>query len=237
MSVVLRSSTSNRSAGESNLDQPSKNSSSKNSSSKILTETASIPEDSTSPIFFWKPDEVPYGRFCQWDLSPFTHRLLTFSLHILPHQQFTSCEQFMMAHKAYLFSPNDTTVYNRILASTSPVEQKALGQQVPNFDEDIWEAHRFEIVKWGNYLKFTQNKELKQLLLGTGDRELVEASPRDWIWGVGFGAKNAEQNRDRWGQNLLGKALMEVRDRIRRKEGEERDGKGRGEVEGKGERA
>lgn len=147
----------------------------------------------------------------------------------------------MMAHKAYLFSPNDTTVYDRILASTTPVEQKALGQQVPNFDEDIWEEHRFDIVKWGNYFKFTQNEELKQLLLGTGNRELVEASPWDWIWGVGFGAKNAEQNRDRWGQNLLGKALMEVRLKIRSMEEEkvkeQRDGKGRGKGEGKGEGA
>ena len=101
------------------------------------------------------------------------------------------------------------------------MDQKALGQKVPNFDEDIWVAHRVQIVRWGNYLKFTQNKELKELLLGTGDRELVEASPRDRIWGVGFGAKNAEENRKRWGLNLLGISLMEVREKIREKMKEE----------------
>lgn len=63
---------------------------------------------------------------------------------------------------------------------------------------------------------------LKELLLATGDRELVEASPRDRIWGVGFGAERAEQLRvtckEKWGTNYLGKALMEVRDKIRAEE-------------------
>lgn len=75
-------------------------------------------------------------------------------------------------------------------------------------------------MRWGNYYKFTQDEELKRVLLDTGDRELVEASPRDRIWGVGFGAKNAEKSRGKWGLNLLGQALMEVRDRIRREEEE-----------------
>ena len=73
-------------------------------------------------------------------------------------------------------------------------------------------------MKWGNYYKFTQHEELKQVLLGTGDREIVEASPRDRVWGVGFGEKNAGKNRGRWGGNLLGKVLMEVREWIRREE-------------------
>ena len=42
-----------------------------------------------------------------------------------------------------------------------------------------------------------------------------QASPRDRIWGIGFGAQNAEKNRSRWGLNLLGKALVKVRERIR----------------------
>lgn len=69
--------------------------------------------------------------------------------------------------------------------------------------------------------KFTLSedaKNLKKWLLETGDRELVEASPMDRIWGVGFAAKNADANRHRWGQNLLGKALMVVRTRLRDKE-------------------
>jgi len=56
---------------------------------------------------------------------------------------------------------------------------------------------------------------LKAALLETGDRELVEASPRDKIWGIGFGAANASSERSRWGLNLLGQALMEARKRLR----------------------
>lgn len=74
------------------------------------------------------------------------------------------------------------------------------------------------IVEEGNYHKFTISEDaasLKAMLLATGERELVEASPMDRIWGVGFTEKNAGHNRVRWGQNLLGKALMNVRARLR----------------------
>lgn len=60
-----------------------------------------------------------------------------------------------------------------------------------------------------------QNGDLRKQLLATGTRDLVEASPRDRIWGIGFGWKNAEKQRQRWGLNLLGKALVEVRERLR----------------------
>jgi ribA/ribD-fused uncharacterized protein len=77
---------------------------------------------------------------------------------------------------------------------------------------------KLEIVTQGNVHKFrisSNAKDLKDWLLETGDRELVEASPFDRIWGVGYAEKDAERNRGRWGQNLLGKALMEVRKRVR----------------------
>lgn len=69
----------------------------------------------------------------------------------------------------------------------------------------------------GNYLKFTISNNadvLRAQLLATGDKELAEASPRDRTWGIGFGAANADKNRHRWGKNLLGKVLMEVRRRL-----------------------
>lgn len=74
------------------------------------------------------------------------------------------------------------------------------------------------IVEEGNWWKFTTSKEhdrFKKGLLATGDRELVEASPEDRIWGIGFDAANANAHRDEWGENLLGKALSRVRQRIR----------------------
>lgn len=95
-----------------------------------------------------------------------------------------------------------------------PRTVRDLGRNIPNFTQEVWEQNRFAIVAEGSYLKFSQNLDLKQKLLATGNRELVEASPRDSIWGVGFAAKNASVNRSEWGLNLLGKALMEARARL-----------------------
>jgi ribA/ribD-fused uncharacterized protein len=63
----------------------------------------------------------------------------------------------------------------------------------------------------GCYYKFSQTKKIRDILLNTGDLELVEASPYDRIWGIGFKEEDAEANRNKWGANLLGKALIEVR--------------------------
>ena len=139
---------------------------------------------------------------------------------------FANSYSYMMHRKGLLFAP-DSTVTAQILAPNGPVADprklKSLGRKVPNFDDKIWHRERFNIVVEGNYQKFSQNPKLKRQLLGTGTRELVEASPRDRIWGVGFGAKNAPKNRSRWGLNLLGKALMEVRERLRKEEAGEVD--------------
>ena len=126
----------------------------------------------------------------------------------------------MMYQKALLFS--DPSTGAKILATTSPREQKALGRQVQNFDNDVWLENRESIVEDGSYWKFVnslkEGEDLRVMLMGTGERELVEASPMDKIWGIGFGEKNAEGQRARWGLNLLGKALMRARQRIREEE-------------------
>lgn len=78
------------------------------------------------------------------------------------------------------------------------------------------------IVTDGTYYKFTLSSNaanLRAKLLATGDRELVEASPLDRVWGVGYAAENAEKNREKWGENLLGVALMKVRQRFREEPG------------------
>ena len=69
----------------------------------------------------------------------------------------------------------------------------------------------------GNILKFSQNEELCHYLVGTNSKILVEASPYDKVWGIGM-RKNAEGVLvpDNWkGQNMLGFALMDTRERLR----------------------
>lgn len=127
---------------------------------------------------------------------------------------YATAEHWMMAGKARLFDDGDALV--EILASTDPKHAKALGRAVRGFDADAWNAHRCAVVVEGNLHKFRAHEPLRRYLLGTGDAVLVEASPRDRIWGIGMGAKNPSANDPLgWrGQNLLGFCLMEVRDAL-----------------------
>ena len=81
----------------------------------------------------------------------------------------------------------------------------------------VRDARKYDIVVEGNKAKFSQNDDLKEYLLSTGDAILVEASPYDRIWGIGlYPGQAAKGSIDQWrGLNLLGAALMEVRDWLR----------------------
>lgn len=121
----------------------------------------------------------------------------------------------MMAQKALLF--NDQKMFEKIIACNKPAEAKELGRYVTGFDEQVWNESKYEIVKNGNIHKFNQNAALLNYLLNTGDRVLVEASPVDRIWGIGLAQDDEDiTNIYTWrGENLLGFALMEVRDFLR----------------------
>jgi ribA/ribD-fused uncharacterized protein len=127
---------------------------------------------------------------------------------------FNCAEQYMMHGKALLFG--DATVAAEILAADHPREHKALGRKVKPFDDAKWRANREQIVLAGNRAKFTQNAELRELLLATKGTTLVEASPFDRIWGIGLAATNPlAQDPSKWrGQNLLGKILTQLRDEL-----------------------
>lgn len=140
----------------------------------------------------------------------------------------------MMYQKAILFG--DTEVGDEILAAGHPRMVKALGRKVKGFTDKKWLYNRERIVHKGNILKFTNavteqgfgkgttkdcapiEGSLKQMLLATGTKELVEASPRDRIWGVGYSPEDAPAKREQWGLNLLGKVLMEVREVLQAQE-------------------
>lgn len=133
---------------------------------------------------------------------------------------FNTTEHWMMARKALLY--DDSISFQKIIDAQSPSEAKNLGRNVLNFDQTVWDQHKLEIVVKGNFLKFTQNKELQDFLLGTDDNILVEASPYDRIWGIGLdeNSPNAKNPLEWRGLNLLGFALMEVREIIRNKIGQ-----------------
>ncbi|MEE2041522.1 NADAR family protein [Nocardiopsis sp. CT-R113] len=127
---------------------------------------------------------------------------------------YRTAEHYMMAGKARLFG--DAEAESRIIAAAHPRDAKVIGREVRGFDQEAWEAARFGIVVDGSVAKFGQNEDLGTYLLGTASRVLVEASPRDRVWGIGLGADHdhAEQPAHWRGLNLLGFALMEARSRL-----------------------
>ena len=125
---------------------------------------------------------------------------------------YPTAEHWMMAGKARLFE--DQEILAKILISKHPHEAKKLGRQVRNFDQPVWEKHRYDIVLQGNVHKFGQHPALKTFLLNTKNSIIVEASPVDKIWGIGLKGEDPRAARmEQWeGLNLLGFVLMEVRD-------------------------
>ena len=161
-------------------------------------------------LTFWghtPPKDGRLGPHClsNWYPAPFE----------LDGQRYPTTEHHMMASKARCF--DDPEVLAQILAADTPGEAKALGRKVRGFDAARWEAVRQEVVIRGNLAKFGQDEALRSYLLSTGDQILVEASPRDTIWGIGLGPSSPlASDPGRWrGRNLLGFALMEVRRQLR----------------------
>lgn len=147
--------------------------------------------------FFWK------SKLGQWNMLPFIDD---------DGVQYNCAEQYMMAKKAILFK--DTETYKLIMSEENPAKQKKLGRIIKNFDLKVWNKHCSEIVYQGNFLKFSQNKELFDILMKTPQTIFVEASPFDRIWGVGLGEDDPLiLDPKNWkGLNLLGKVLTKLRD-------------------------
>lgn len=166
-------------------------------------------EEKLKYLFFWgaiprNNEQVDESCFSQWYNAPFVVDGVTYK----------TAEHWMMAKKALLF--NDHTNYEKILKANTPGEAKQLGREVVGYIDELWLSNRYEIVKQGNIHKFTQHPELKDYIKNTNNRILVEASPVDEIWGIGMAANDPDIGLvDHWrGLNLLGFALMEVRDII-----------------------
>jgi len=104
----------------------------------------------------------------------------------------------------------------KIMASTSPKEQKQFGREVKNFNVEKWNYVAKKIVFKGNLARFSQHEDLQNLLLSTGDKILVEASPYDKVWGIGLREDDPNATKpEKWlGQNWLGEVLMKVREEL-----------------------
>ena len=155
--------------------------------------------ETDTQIFFWG------GEFSQWAKCSF----------IIDKVRYNCAEQYMMAEKARLFGDEEAEC--DIMTTKSPSTQKAIGRKVKNFDPVKWNEICRLVVYRGNLAKFTQNEELYNYILSTGDKEIVEASPVDKIWGIGLHEDDPRcLDRTQWqGTNWLGIACMQVRSDIK----------------------
>ena len=158
-----------------------------------------------SVIGFHNPDEQ-YGFLSNWYMSDFTVDGVSFS----------SMEQYMMYQKAVVFKDKD--IASKILKTDDVKRVKEYGRQVSNYNDTVWNGMRQIIIYKGLLEKFRQNEKLKKELLDTGDDILAECAVSDKIWGIGLSMKDGNKNDIKaWkGQNLLGFALMLVRDELRK---------------------
>jgi ribA/ribD-fused uncharacterized protein len=129
---------------------------------------------------------------------------------------FKSSEHLFMWLKAMYFS--DIKTANLILKTNSPSEAKRLGRLINDFDEILWEKKREDVMYIACFEKFNQNQDLKNTLLQTKDKILVEASPYDCCYGIGLKwDDDLVLDEKNWlGLNLLGKILMKIRNDLRK---------------------
>ena len=163
----------------------------------------------TAIIYFWghtpNPKKMTAACFSQWYDCYFE----------VDGMQYHTTEQYMMASKARLFG--DDEVFNEIMTADNPHDYKKLGRKIRGFEQEPWDAKKYDIVVEGNKAKFGQNPDIREFMLSTRDAILVEASPYDKIWGIGLDRETALKGSvEQWqGENLLGCALMDVRDWLR----------------------
>ena len=145
------------------------------------------------------------GPFSQWYIAPMEINGVTYNC----------CEQWMMYNKAMLF--NDLATATKIMCASHPEHQKRLGRNVKDFDKTKWNEIAQDVVYRGNLAKFTQHQDCKDILMGTGELVIVEASPTDRIWGIGLAEDNPDAfDQSKWnGTNWLGEAIMRVRAELR----------------------
>lgn len=153
-------------------------------------------ESTAEPIYFYKAD-APYGCFSNFSQHPIHCETL----------DWPTAEHFYQAHK---FLPaSQQALIEKIRHAPSPEMAAALGRDPQHPKRPDWEKIKQAIMWQAVWTKFTTHSDIAQILLATGDAEIIENSPVDYYWGCGA---------DGSGQNHLGKLLMQVRDKLRQEQ-------------------
>ncbi|KAI1739571.1 hypothetical protein F4680DRAFT_422006 [Xylaria scruposa] len=197
----------------------------------------------SGPLYFWRPGEPTTGFLSQWyasapfgDRDPSSSKIYATAEHYMMHHKALLFGDAEIA-EAILAVPAPSPKEVRSLGRAVRNFDQAVWERerVRIVREGSWCKFNLPVEKedgksegkegereraWslgdGRDAPVMRAASFRDVLLATGTRELVEASPFDRIWGIGFGAKDAGNRRGKWGLNLLGRCLMEVREELRR---------------------
>ncbi|KAI0855208.1 hypothetical protein F4860DRAFT_497041 [Xylaria cubensis] len=195
----------------------------------------------SGPIYFWRPNEPTTGFLSQWyasvpfrDRDPESSKIYATAEHYMMHHKallFGDAEIAEAILAVPAPSPKETKSLGRAVRNFDQAVWERERERIVR--EGSWCKFNLPVIEEGKEGEKGEEHEriwrlgdgedapvmraarFRDVLLATGTRELVEASPFDRIWGVGFGAKEAGKKRGKWGLNLLGKCLMEVREELR----------------------
>jgi N-glycosidase YbiA len=142
-------------------------------------------------IRFYSTKEQPYGCFSNFSAHPIE----------IDGACWPTSEHFFQAQKF-----EDAEYRERIRRTASPMVAARLGRSREAPLRSDWEEIKDDAMRRAVRAKFTAHPEIRAILLGTGDEEIIEDAPRDWYWGCGA---------DGTGQNRLGQILMEIRAELR----------------------
>src|SRR5258708_4089651 len=136
------------------------------------------------PIYFYTTTDL-YGCFSNFSRHGFE----------LEGKYWPTAEHFFQAQK---FAGTDHE--RHIARARTPKEAAQRGRDRSVALRTDWESAKDDVMRRAVLRKFETHQDLREILLGTGNQELVENAPGDYYWGCGA---------DGSGQNRLGKLLME----------------------------
>ena len=155
-------------------------------------------------VFFHKPDE-PDGYLSNWYPAEI----------VIDGIKFSSVEQYIMYKKCEVFG--DMVSAQKVLATEDTKRQQSIGRKASGYVSNVWAGMRQVVVLRGLFAKFSQNEDLRKKLLDTDDAYIVECARTDKVWACGRRLDDDRRlDAAQWdGQNILGFALMEVREMLK----------------------